>query len=105
MPEYWMVLTAILLGLIVSFLVPYFSKKWTGKITELDFKYIYHTVGAAVWEFVVSISLYASFEPPAGVENDIVILFVAFLFGFGGPELQKRIESLIGAINVKRNGQ
>lgn len=101
MIEYWMILVAQLTGLVLSFLVPYFAKKWTNKIESIDYKYVKHLTVTAVWQFISTFTTYNKWRPPASAEGDVMILIIAFLFGYGGSTIQKQLEPFLGALQVR----
>lgn len=94
MPDIQFTLLAILLGTLASILIPYFRKLYEGKIEKFDWKYFWHLVVSTIWEFLLAITLYMDWQPPTGFVNDIIILILAFCFGFGGTDFQKTIEKV-----------
>lgn len=86
------------LGLLASMIVPYKRKKAEGKVEKFNLKFLIHTATAAFWEFIAGLTLYLGWNPPGDLVNDVVILIVAFGFGYGGLEGQKQIEKIVRLI-------
>ena len=95
MADLLVIMLVMYIGLLASVIVPYFRKKKETKITAFDMKFLWHSIGAAVWEFLAAITLYASWNPPEDLISEGVVLLLAFIFGYGGLEAQKQAEKVL----------
>ena len=82
------ILITIIIGSVLSQMLPYFRKLSEGSITTFDLKYAYNTAIAAFWSSVLASPVYLTWTPPEGVADVFVIHLMALLFGFGGYKLQ-----------------
>lgn len=83
------ILAMIILGSVLSQMLPYFRKVAEGQIKEFDFKYAYNTLVSAFWASVLAIPVYAgTWTIPNGVGDTVIVHFLALLFGYGGQKLQ-----------------
>ena len=83
------ILAMIILGSVLSQILPYFRKVSEGKIKEFDFKYAYNTLVSAFWSSVLAIPVYAgTWTIPSGFSDTVIVHFLALLFGYGGQKLQ-----------------
>ena len=95
MADLLVVLLTMYIGLLASMIIPYFRKKKEAKITEFDLKFLWHTIGAAFWEFIAGIVIFASWNPPDDLISEGIVLLLAFTFGYGGLEAQKQLENKV----------
>ena len=89
----------LLLGNIVAVILPYFRKLNEGKIEKFDIKYLYHSVGATVWQFIISIPLWLQWKAPSGFTIVFAFIF-AFAFGFGGKGFQAEVLKYVQRANI-----
>ena len=82
------ILITIIIGSVLSQMLPYFRKVSEGSISSFDLKYAYNTAIAAFWSSVLASPVYLTWTPPEGVADVFVIHLMALLFGFGGYKLQ-----------------
>lgn len=82
------ILLALILGSILSQMLPYFRKVSEGTIESFDFQYAYKTLISAFWSSVLAIPVYTTWEVPTGITDVVVVHLIALLFGFGGYKLQ-----------------
>ena len=82
------ILITIIIGSVLSQMLPYFRKLSEGSISSFDLKYAYNTAIAAFWSSVLASPVYLTWTPPEGVADVFVIHVMALLFGFGGYKLQ-----------------
>ena len=82
------ILITIIIGSVLSQMLPYFRKLSEGTISSFDLKYAYNTAIAAFWSSVLASPVYLTWTPPEGVADVFVIHLMALLFGFGGYKLQ-----------------
>jgi len=92
-PLVYLTMFIMFLGLLASFLVPYYRKLKEEKITSLDWKYVVHLIGTAIWQFFLGFPVYTAWEAP-DILNTGFILVLAFAFGYGGSALQKELEKV-----------
>ena len=84
------ILATIIIGSVLSQLLPYFRKVSEGKINSFDFKYAYNLGVAALWSSLLAIPF--------------IVHLLALLFGYGGNKLQAegmKYYKLFTAANVK----
>ena len=96
------ILAAIIIGSVLSQLLPYFRKVSEGKISSFDFKYAYNLGVAALWSSLLAIPFYTTWSVPEG--DAFIVHLLALLFGYGGNKLQAegmKYYKLFTAANVK----
>lgn len=81
-------LVAIILGSVLSQMLPYFRKVSEGKINSFDLKYAYNLLVSAVWSSLLAIPFYTTWQVPEGISDVVIVHLLALLFGFGGYKLQ-----------------
>jgi len=82
------ILATIIIGSVLSQMLPYFRKLSEGTIDSFDLKYAYNTLISAFWSSILAIPVYTTWSPPSGVVDGFIIHIMALLFGFGGYKLQ-----------------
>lgn len=82
------ILIAIIVGSVLSQMLPYFRKVSEGSVSSFDFQYAYKTLVSAFWSSVLAIPVYTTWEVPTGITDVVVVHLFALLFGFGGYKLQ-----------------
>lgn len=96
------ILAAIIIGSVLSQLLPYFRKVSEGKVNSFDFKYAYNLGVAALWSSLLAIPFYTTWSVPEG--DAFIVHLLALLFGYGGNKLQAegmKYYKLFTAANVK----
>lgn len=96
------ILAAIIIGSVLSQLLPYFRKVSEGKVSSFDFKYAYNLGVAALWSSLLAIPFYTTWSVPEG--DGFIVHLLALLFGYGGNKLQAegmKYYKLISGSNVK----
>lgn len=83
------ILAVLLLGSVLAQMMPYIRKVKEGKVKSFDFQYAKKTAIAALWSSLLTLPVYTSWEVPSGIVDVFIVHVMAFLFGFGGLELQK----------------
>lgn len=82
------ILITIIVGSVLSQMMPYFRKLSEGSIEKFDFKYAYNTAISAFWSSLLAIPVYTTWEVPSGITDVAIVHIMALLFGFGGYKLQ-----------------
>lgn len=85
------VMLAILVGVVLAHVAPYVRKRLEGTATGYDPRYLWNLTVAGVWEFIVGIGYYSTWDTPDGIFNEAVVLILAFVWGFGGYPLQHEV--------------
>lgn len=96
------ILAAIIIGSVLSQLLPYFRKVSEGKVSSFDLKYAYNLGVAALWSSLLAIPFYTTWSVPEG--DAFIVHLLALLFGYGGNKLQAegmKYYKLFTAANVK----
>lgn len=83
-------IVGIILGNVLSVVIPYFRKLAEGKISTFDIKYLYHAIVSVLWQTVISLPLWIGWESPEGI-SWLLTFILAVAFGFGGKDLQVQI--------------
>lgn len=85
----------MLVGLIVATVMPYLRKLHEGKIEEFELKYFKHLIITAIWQFATTLPIFLVWTPPVDIVNNLLVVLLAFCYGFGGSEFQKEVYKYI----------
>jgi len=82
----------ITLGVLARTWLPYFRKLFQGELLEFDVHYIYSAIGSLLFTLPTGLELFYTFQfpfVPTTLVEHVILLILAFLYGFGGDAMVK----------------
>ena len=83
---------AIFLGIFLRLIFPYLRKRDFNPLIDFDWKFVHRSLITAVWEFIMGIVVFTSWEVPADIISISFTYILAFSLGWGGLDFQNEVE-------------